>query len=271
MVGDRGPTRGAMGERTRYEPGTFCWVGLATSDPAGARLFYASLFAWHAEDPPTDEAGTYSVFTREGKTVAVLYRQTEMARAADVSPHWTSYIAVDDADESAARARELGGTLPRDPFDVTDAGRVATVRDPVGAIVTLWEARASIGAELVNDAGAFCWNELATGDPDRARSFYGDLLDWEYELSPSGYATIVNAGVRNGGIRGLGERERDRGEAPNWIPYFTVASADAAARAAALAGGRILVTPKDFGHERIGALADPQGAAFVIFEGETDP
>jgi len=35
-----------MGERTRYEPGTFCWAGLATSDPAAATAFYARLFDW---------------------------------------------------------------------------------------------------------------------------------------------------------------------------------------------------------------------------------
>jgi predicted enzyme related to lactoylglutathione lyase len=29
-----------MGERTRYQPGTFCWAGLATSDPAAAKAFY---------------------------------------------------------------------------------------------------------------------------------------------------------------------------------------------------------------------------------------
>jgi predicted enzyme related to lactoylglutathione lyase len=38
-----------MGERTRYEPGTFCWVGLATSNPAAARAFYTSLFGWDAD------------------------------------------------------------------------------------------------------------------------------------------------------------------------------------------------------------------------------
>jgi uncharacterized protein len=39
-----------MGERTHYEPGTFCWVGLATSDPAAAEGFYTSLFGWEAEE-----------------------------------------------------------------------------------------------------------------------------------------------------------------------------------------------------------------------------
>jgi uncharacterized protein len=255
-----------MGERRRYEPGAFCWVGLATSDPASARTFYGRVFGWKA----AEETGAYSTFRLDGKSVAVVYAQTQMARAAAVAPHWTSFVSVEDADACAARARELGAMLPRDPFDVADAGRAATVRDPVGAIVTLWEPRTSVGAEVVNDAGAFCWNELATTSPDRARAFYGGLFGWEYELSPSGYATILNVGARNGGIRGLSEFEREHDTPPNWTPYFTVASADEAARTAEHAGGAILVRPKDFGHERIGVLADPQGAAFVIFEGETD-
>ena len=35
-----------MGERTRYEPGAFCWVGLATSDVEAAKAFYTNLFGW---------------------------------------------------------------------------------------------------------------------------------------------------------------------------------------------------------------------------------
>jgi catechol 2,3-dioxygenase-like lactoylglutathione lyase family enzyme len=53
-----------MGERTRYDPGTFCWVGLATSDPARARAFYTSLFGWQAEDVSAGEAGTYTLLRR---------------------------------------------------------------------------------------------------------------------------------------------------------------------------------------------------------------
>jgi predicted enzyme related to lactoylglutathione lyase len=64
---------------------------------------------------------------------------------------------------------------------------------------------------------------------------------------------ILNAGVRN------------------WTSYFTVASADEAARTTELGGGTILLPPTDFGHDRIGVLADCSGAAFVVFEGETDP
>ena len=38
-----------MGNRERYEPGTFCWVELATTDPAGAKAFYGELFGWEKD------------------------------------------------------------------------------------------------------------------------------------------------------------------------------------------------------------------------------
>jgi uncharacterized protein len=254
-----------MGERAAYAPGTFCWVGLATSDPENATAFYARLFGWEARD----EDGGYSLFSLDDGAVAILYRQTEMARDADVAPHWTSFVSVEDADASAERARELGATLPRDPFDVAGAGRVATLRDPVGAIVSLWEPSGRAGAEVVNDVGCFCWNELATGEVERATAFYAELFGWEYETSPTGYAGISNAGVHNGGIRPL--RERDGNAAPNWVPYFTVDNVGDTVRAAEAAGGQVLVPTMDLGEVRIAVLADPQGASFVVFQGPTDP
>jgi uncharacterized protein len=93
-----------VGERTHYEPGAFCWVGLE---------------------------------------VAILCLQQPEARAAGVPPHWTSYISVEDADATARRAGELGGAAVfREPFDVLEAGRVAAIRDPTGAIVSLWRRAA---------------------------------------------------------------------------------------------------------------------------------
>jgi uncharacterized protein len=259
-----------MGGRTRYEPGTFCWVGLATSDPAGAKAFYTSLFGWEGEDLSGGESGTYTILRQGGQDVAILYRQTEEARAADAPPHWTSYISVEDADATATQAGELGGAAVfRDPFDVLDAGRVAAIRDPTGAIVSLWQPRSRIGATLVNDAGALCWNELATTDVERAGSFFGELLGWEYETDESGYTMIRNAGSLNGGIRE--QTEHERGLEPNWLPYFTAESADDAARQAEQAGGRMLVPTTDISCGRIAVMADPQGAAFALFEGKTDP
>jgi uncharacterized protein len=107
---------------------------------------------------------------------------------------------------------------------------VAAIRDPTGAIVSLWQPRSRIGATLVNDIGALCWNELATTDGEPAKSFFGGLLGGQYETNDSGYTTVKNAGRRNGGIRGLTEQEQDI--EPNWLPYFMVENADGGARQA---------------------------------------
>ncbi len=175
-----------MGERTHYEHGTFCWVGLATADVAAAKAFYTSLFGWETEDLSAGDAGTFTMVRHRGRDVAILYLQQPEARAAGAAPHWTSYISVENADATAARASELGGSpVFRAPFDVLDAGRVAAIRDLAGAIVSLWQPRSRIGATLVNDVGALCWNELATTDVERAKSFYGELLGWAYETRDS--------------------------------------------------------------------------------------
>ena len=245
-------------------------MGLATSDVAAAKAFYGSLFGWQPEDLEAGAAGAYTTLHRGGSEVAILYRQQPPARAAGAPPHWTSYISVEDADATAARAEELGGAgVFRAPFDVLDAGRVAAIGDPTGAVVSLWQPRARIGAELVNDTGALCWNELATTDIERAKSFFGQLLGWEYETDDSGYVAVTNAGRLNGGMREQSEQERRA--PPAWLPYFTVESADESARHAVPLGGRALLPTTQSRRGRYAVIADPQGAAFAVFEGETDP
>lgn len=256
-----------MGEGATYEPGTFCWIDLATSDPAAATAFYTSLFDWQAEELSAGD-GEFTLLRRQGKEVAVIYRQTADALAAKVTPHWTSYISVADAAETSARACELGAMLPRETSDVADIGRVATLRDPVGAVVSLWEPRVRRGAELVKDADTWCWNELATRDVERAKSFYGDLLGWEFQAGSGGYTTIVNAGRRNGSIRPQSERER--GNPAGWIPYFTVVSVEAVSRTAEQRGGRALMPPTSVGDELIAVISDPQGAVFAVVPADSN-
>jgi len=258
-----------MGERTRYEPGTFCWAGLATSDPAAATAFYTSVFGWEAEALSAGQAGMYTILRHAGQDVAILYRQTAQARAAGAPPHWTSYISVEDAGAAATRAGQLGGSAVfREPFDVP-GGRVAAIADPAGAVVSLWQPRPRIGATLVNDVGALCWNELATADPGPAKAFFGDLLGWQYQASGSGCVTIINAGRRNGSI--CAQTGRERGIPPAWLPHFTVEDADDAARNAEQAGGRRLGPAAAIRAGRFTVIADPQGATFAAFEGETEP
>ncbi len=151
-----------MGTRTEYAPGTFCWIELQAGDQERAKRFYAELLGWSYDDHAIGDGVTYSMAKVDGDEVAAI----SPPRAGDPSPpHWNNYVSVEDAARSAARAAELGGSVLADAFDVLEAGRMAVIQDPTGAVLALWEPGESIGATLVNAIGAFTWNEL--GDARR--------------------------------------------------------------------------------------------------------
>ncbi len=261
-----------MGERTSYEPGTFCWTDLATTDPEGAKAFYGDLFGWEAVDVVGGAAGTYTMLRLAGDDVCALYELEAERREMGIPSHWFSYVSVESADATAERAGALGGAAFGGAFDVADMGRMAVVQDPDGAVLAAWEPKGHVGARRVNDAGCMTWNELQSREPEKAAAFYADLFGWkmepqEYE-GKLAYVTIANSGSINGGVMPMTEAHGDA--PPYWLPYFTVASCDGAAAKVRELGGRVLARPMDLEAGRISALMDPQGAAFAVFEGEVD-
>jgi uncharacterized protein len=267
-----------MGTRTSYEPGVFSWVDLATTDVDGAKAFYGGLFGWSYDDQPIPEGGSYAMCRLDGSDVAGLGSMPAAQREMDIPPHWNNYVTVASADEAARRAEELGGQVLAPAFDVMDVGRMAVIADPTGAPLSVWQPRTHPGAGLVNEPGAFTWNELSTHDVDAAKSFLEPLFGWRVEeIDTQGgprYWTIGHdsaAAGRNGGVRELAPEQREAGVPPHWMPYFVVESADDASRHAGELGGSTPFGPIDLPMgARIAVLTDPQGAWFAIFEGETD-
>jgi predicted enzyme related to lactoylglutathione lyase len=258
-----------MGERTSYEPGTFSWVDLGTTDQEAAKAFYSALFGWSANDIPVGDDTTYSIMEVRGKAVAAIATQQEDERKMGVPPHWNSYVTVADADETVEAVDTAGGTTLAEPFDVLDVGRMAVIQDPTGAVLCIWEPRRHIGAELVNAPGALVWNEHASTNPEQAKAFYGMLFDWEFQLDPSGYTMIYNRGRMNGGMRK--QTEQEEGIPAHWLAYFAVDDTDASVQTALDNNGRVLLPATDIGVARIAVVADPQGAAFAIYAGRLDP
>ncbi|MGB2711662.1 MAG: VOC family protein [Conexibacter sp.] len=259
-----------MGERTQYTPGTFSWVDLTTTDQDAAKAFYGALFGWEAADMPAGEGVVYSMMRKNGKDVGAISSQPQMQRDAGVPPTWNSYVTVASADDAAARAAELGASVHAPPFDVFDAGRMAVIQDPHGAFFMVWQPRAHIGAALVNAPGALCWNELASPDLDASAAFYGELFGWvaePFEDSPEPYLVIKNGERGNGGIRPLSPP----GVPPHWLVYFAVADLDAAQAKVEELGGAVHAGPIDIAMARISIVADSQGAAFALYDGELQP
>ncbi|MEO6858538.1 MAG: VOC family protein [Solirubrobacteraceae bacterium] len=258
-----------MGERTQYTPGTFSWTDLTTTDQDAAKTFYGALFGWEFEDSPVGDGVVYSMAKRSGKDVAAISPQPEQQREAGAPPVWNAYITVEDADASLAKARELGGSVHADAFDVMEAGRMGVVQDPHGAYFLVWEPKQHIGAGLVNAPGALCWNELGSPDLDGSAKFYGDLFGWTtspMEGSEMPYLVIQNAGRSNGGIRPPMPPDAP----PFWLVYFATDDLDGTLAQVGEQGGNVLMPATDIGIAKIAIAQDPQGAVFALYAGQLE-
>jgi predicted enzyme related to lactoylglutathione lyase len=245
-----------MGEVNSYPDGTFCWVDLGAADLAGAKAFYGGLFGWEFEAGPAGEHGGYTTCRLRGRDVAGLYEQVE-GRA----PGWGSYISVSDVDRVTARAAELGANVLGEPFEVPGGGRASVLADPSGAVVSLSQPGERIGAELVNEDGAWTWNELVTPDLEAATRFYVELFGWSAaETAGPIQRTTYTLGrllVGGGHLPTPGEDP-----APRWGISFWVADADQAAARVQELGGRVLLPPMDIPVGRLTIVSDPAGSVF---------
>ena len=104
---------------TSWPTGTPCWVDLAVPDVAAATMFYRVVLGWSFVDTGPEF---------QHYTVCRTFRRA----AAAIGPHatagqpsvWTVYLASDDADLTAKRIVENGGTLLVEPTDIGDNGRM---------------------------------------------------------------------------------------------------------------------------------------------------
>src|SRR5688572_22842621 len=241
---------------TNQPLGTPTWLDLGVPDLDRALQFYGALFGWEFEIGP-EETGRYTMCFLRGRRVAAISAMHDPARV-----FWNVYLATDDCDRSAERARDAGGTLLIEPMDVMDQGRMAIIRDPVGAQFGLWEGRAHTGAQVVNEPGALVRNDLVTPDPGPARDFYAAVfeftLDGNADMSDADFTFLRRPdGHEVGGIMGA------PGSTSAWSTTFEVAGTDEAVRRALDAGGSS-EGATDFLYGRLATITDPFGAEFSI-------
>jgi hypothetical protein len=252
-------------EINSYTTGTPCWVDLGSPDVAASKDFYARLLGWDYEDTGP-EGGGYQLATVRGKYVAGLGPQFQEG----IPTVWTTYVAVDNADATARAARDAGGQVFMEPMDVMDQGRMAVFADPGGAVISAWQPRKMPGAQLVNEPGAVCWNELDTREPDRVKAFYGKVFGWqarEMQLGEMTYTTWhIGGGERPiGGLMKMDENWPPE-VPPHWDVCFAVEDADASLDKVRELGGTVHFGPQDIEPGRFAAVADQHGAAFSIIK-----
>lgn len=255
---------------TRTEPwpaGTPCWVDVSSPDVERTVAFYAGVMGWTFSDGGP-EYGGYQVALVEGRSVA----GTGPAMQEGQPAAWTVYLASDDADATAELIREHGGRIFVEPTEIPGNGRMVIAADPTGAVFGVWQQQGMVGSAVVDEPGAFVWDDARLHDAEVGKRFYaavfglrysplgpesGEMGDYETFIAPGGVEERPAGGM--GGMLGAGP-----GTPSHWLAYFAVADVDAAVAAVGDGGGTVLATPEDTPYGRVATAADPFGAAFGL-------
>ena len=255
-----------MSERTSYTPGTPCWIDLATPDVEGAAAFYGGLFGWEIPELPNSaEMGGYRRAKKNGKDVAGVMPLMQEGQP----PAWGTHVSVTDAEATMDAVRAAGGQVLFEPMEVADYGKMSVFVDPTGAVCGAWEPNTFAGAELVNEHGAFGWNELGTRDTGKAKEFYGAVFGWgveEQEVAPgANYVVWKVGGAPVGGMFDITGQAPDEVPA-HWRTYFNVEDLDVALETLKGGGGSVVVDPMATPIGRFAAVTDPWGAIFALIQ-----
>lgn len=256
--------------------GDFIWYELLTSDADAAADFYGQVIGWSSQDSGQKDMDYRFFSSGDGSDTkdgvgGYMAITPEMAEGG-ARPAWIGYIAVDDVDKSAAAIVSAGGSILMPAMDIDGVGRMAMVADPQGAVFYIMKGASDETsysfAATEPKVGHCAWNELATSDPEAAKTFYANQFGWvqegDMDMGPMGkYQFWWAAGKRFM----LGAVMPKLPEMPMsaWGFYFRVPDIDAAVDAVNANGGTMLMEPVEIpgGDYSFNAL-DPQGASFGL-------
>ena len=249
----------------KHAPGTVCWVDLMSTDADQARRFYQQLFGWSFE-VGGPETGHYAIAKKGGSMTAGV---GGMPPGGTMPSAWTVYFASDNLDATLAKVSTEGGKAMMGPMDIMEEGRMAVCADPTGAAFGIWQPKRHTGAQLVDEAGAMTWFEVATRDAPKARDFYCRVFGLEpKKLEGAGemeYYTLHKGPKTVGGVMQM-TKDWPQTIPPYWATYFAVSDTDAACKQITQLGGSIMQPAFETPYGRMAVVKDPTGAVFSIIK-----
>jgi len=234
------------------------------TDAAAATQFYSSLFGWDIQEGPP-ETGGYAMCLMKGRPAAAIMPKPAGNPSPDV---WSTYLAADDLDATAAKAKEAGAEFMMEPMDVMTAGRFAFAMDPAGSPFGLWQAGEHVGFRIFNEPGAVIWNELMTRDYEGSKAFYASVFGHTHEEVGEGtYSTIKRAGEGDivGGV-GVLDASTPTEVPSQWRVYFMVDDTDATVAKAVELGGSVARAAFDTPFGRMATVTGAQGEEFSLVQ-----
>ncbi len=104
-----------------------------------------------------------------------------------------------------------------------------------------------------------------TTDVEAARTFYGDLLGWQFDIGPEETGNYSSALLDGRRVAGIFTMPGDH--PPVWSTYLATTDADATAKAAEAAGARVVQAPMDvMDLGRMSVIQDPTGGVVGLWQ-----
>jgi len=239
--------------------GAFVSYDLRTTDLEKAEAFYTAVVGWRVR-----RSGDSRAFFAGEQRVGTLMALPERARAQGAPAHWLGHIGVEDVEASARRVVALGGQQLGPVQQTAEGRRIATLKDPQGAVFAV-----SAGIQTKRPE-AIVWHELYTTDRERAWPCYAELFGWKesktLQMGPpvGSYQMFTWTGAERD-MGAMADMARLPGVHTHWLFYLSVKDLDAALEKVRALGGVVLNGPMEVpGGGRVAQCEDPQGAAFAL-------
>ncbi|MEN0002980.1 MAG: VOC family protein [Bacteroidota bacterium] len=232
----------------------FIWTDLSSYQPLESINFYKAIFPWSFY-----EQQGYHLAYQNNQALLGIYETPAFFKKIKMPHFWMNYIQVEEVAKTVALAEAHGGKV-----EVANApfyeGKIALIRDPMGAGFTVYEGDA-LRQMPSEQPGGVLYRALQTSNAAKVIPFYEALFDWKIEADA--YAGHYAVTLPNYEVEAYIEEVPNamKGKYEYWVTVFNVDSAAETGNLILANGGTLIAD------ESVRQLfADPSGEAFFYIQ-----
>lgn len=231
------------------------YADLSTYSPKKSLPFYENIFGWNYYN-----ADEYYVAFNEEIEVSGLYETPDKFKQMRMPHFWMTYIKVKNIEETIDKARKLGGIIEVN-YNHLAFGKIAIIRDTLGAGFTVYEGCTLINTRTENTSNTLIWNELHVSNAMKVIPFYEGVFNWKIKKVEDYKYQVFNMDEKH--ITDILEIPNTiKGKYEYWVCTFGVNNLDRTKNKIERYGGKNLLMDGD----RLLAIDNSKEAFFYLKE-----
>ncbi|RNC86422.1 MAG: hypothetical protein ED556_09025 [Winogradskyella sp.] len=167
-------------------PNNIIFADLSTYTPKKSMAFYEHTFKWNYY-----ESNDYYVAYLGNTQVTGLYETPDKFQQMGMPHFWMMYIQVSNVDATIRLAKQFGAIIEMS-YELIGFGKVALLRDPLGAGFTIYEGDKLNNTRTKNTKNTLVWNELHVSNANAVIPFYEGIFNWKITETQDGLYPILN-------------------------------------------------------------------------------